>query len=176
MFGTIAVVFIAVISILSVELDLTGGTSIPKDKYVFLQVEEEISGAPVMIDKPVPYSFDETSGVLLCGSSFTVSDNLVIVLGKRTVVKEPGGGASGGPIPIYVIPSPLETFTLRNEILSVEGDGTIHLTYDTTKITLKPGEEWENEYTTEWMGYQVNRIITIKNHGLQDKDKITFEG
>jgi hypothetical protein len=172
--GVIAVV--VVISALFVKLGPGEASSIPKDKYVFLQVEENIGGAPVWIDKPVPYSFDETSGILLCGSSFEISDNLVMVLGKKTGIKEPGGGAAGGPIPIYAIPSSLGTLAIRSEILSVESDGTIHLTCDNTKITLKPGEEWENEYTTEWRGYQVSCIITIRNHGLQDKDKILFEG
>jgi len=171
----IGIVGVIAISIIFAKLSLEGTTSIPNDKYVFLQVEENISGAPVAIDKPIPYSFDETSGTLLCRSSFEISDNLVTVIGKRTVVKEPGGGAAGGPIPIYTIPSSLETLTLRSEILSVESDGTIHLTCDNTRIELKLGEEFENEYTTEWMGYQVNCIITFKNYGLQDKDKISFE-
>lgn len=176
--GTVGIIAVVVV-IFTIFAKLYSGKtpSIPRDKYVFLQVEENISGAPVMIDKPIPYWFDETSGILhLGGSRFEISDNLVIVLGKTTMIKEPGGGAAGGPIPIYTLPSSWTLILRYGETLSVESDGTIHLTCDNTKITLEPGEEWENEYTTEWMGYQVSCIITIKNHGLQDKDKISFEG
>lgn len=178
MIGTVAVIVFIAVFVLFAKLDLDDGvSSIPKDKYVFLQVEEEISGAPVWIDRPIPYWFDETSGILhLGGNKFGISDNLVTVLVKRTGIKEPGGGAVGGPILIYAIPSSWTLVLGSGEILSIESDGTIHLTCDNTKIILKPGEEWENEYTKEWTGYQVNCIITVKNHGLQDKDKILFEG
>jgi len=173
--GVIAVV--VVISALFAKLGPGGTSSIPKDKYVFLQIEENISGVPIWIDRPTPYWFDETSGILhLGGNRFEISDNLVMVLGKITRVKEPGGGAVGGPISIYALPSSWTLTLCSGEISSIESDGTIHLTCDNTKITLKPGEEWEDEYTTEWMGYQVSCIITIKNHGLRDKDKISFEG
>ena len=46
--GTIAII-IAIFT-LYLKLDLGGTSPIPKDKYVFLQVEENISGAPVWIE------------------------------------------------------------------------------------------------------------------------------
>jgi hypothetical protein len=146
----------------------------PPDKYIFIQLEENISGAPGAIDRPRPYSFDETSGILQCTNSFEISDNLVAVFGERIRLTGPGGGAIGGALPIYATPSSLGTLVISSEVLSVESDGTIHLNCDNIRIALKPGEEWENEFTKEWMGDQVNCIITIKNHGLQDKDKISF--
>jgi len=148
------------------------GAGLPSDKYIFIQLEENISGVSGWIDRPWPYSFDETSGILRCGS-FEVSDNLVAVFGEIMGITGPGGGATGGALPIYTIPSSLGTLVISSEISSFESNGTVHLNCENVGIVLKPGEEWENEFTKEWTGYQVNCIITIKNYGLQDKDKIS---
>ena len=143
---------------------------IPSDKYIFVEFLQEIKGAPIMIDRPVIYHFNNTSGVLE-GGSFAINNDLVIVIGNRLVVKEPGGGGAGGVIPVYTLPSTINT-PFSWKIIYLDADGTVYLRYKNTKVALKPGEIYEKRFITEWMGYKVEYIVRIKNYGLQDKNKI----
>lgn len=148
-------------------------SSIRADKYIFIEFSQGISGAPVMIDYPVAYTFEDTSGVLE-GGDFEINESLVMVIGHRLEVEEPGGGVAGGVTPVYASPSTVG-IPLPWTIVYVDSDGTIYLRYEDIKVVLRSGEEYQEEFAAVWMGYEVVYRTTIRNHGFQDKSRIRLQ-
>ncbi|MFH1712943.1 MAG: hypothetical protein ABH896_02030 [Candidatus Jacksonbacteria bacterium] len=148
------------------------GEEVPQDKYVFIQITEEITPKrPVMVDYPPVYHFDELSGTLETGrSKFEVNDNLVAVAGSRITIMEPGGGGGGGLTPVYEVP--FEGGNIK--ILSLGSAGDIYLVYRNKEIVLVPQKTWKEKFKSvdDLLGGEVQIEATIKNYGLQDKTKI----
>ncbi|MCK4418444.1 hypothetical protein CEE34_11580 [Candidatus Aerophobetes bacterium Ae_b3a] len=168
--------------------------TISKDKYIFLEVlqQEIIPGQKTWPQESFheqgSYNFDKTTGGLKIHLShgtpsqykrlkeeFTINDDLTVVVGNKVVVRGVNDWREGVKL-VYIIPSFWEiAFELKFEIIYSEGNGAIYLRYKNRKIILRPKEEYNMQFKEKWMGQDVIRKVIIKNHGLQDKDKIAVE-
>lgn len=158
--------------------------TISSSKYVFIEHHISVYGEPVegkypfmFIDFPL-YFFNENTGSLDVNQlNIEINDSLKAVYGDGMEL----GGCAGSGMSTYaygVYDLPYERDKLK--ILEIEGDGTVHLSYNSLSIVLKSGEKWSNVEsiidTKESNGVNTKARLTttdtIVNYGILDKSKI----
>jgi len=157
-----------------------------ENTYVFLEIWQHTNGeliegeyAPGMcIDFP-GYDFYENAGVL---SIFTplaeVPDDFLTVVGVgESLSGSVGMGAASGLVWINSFPTTVGAVGDNFSMTSLDADGTVSLTYRGINLVLEPGEWWENvtistEQTGENSLVKYTTMVTVKNYGFQDKNKI----
>lgn len=80
------------------------------------------------------------------------------------------------PKTIKVTLGPTVRWDKSLELIKINADGTVEISYDNKNITLAPGEEWSEEYKIfeEKKDKYFSIKMLIKNYGLLEKDKVVF--
>lgn len=165
------------------------------NKYVFVEILQQVvipgqgTWPPESFNRQGFYNFDEINGGLeihlfhatpsqykRLQEEFTINNDLVLIVGNEALIKGVDDRKEGIEKMIYTIPSFSKiAFGLEFEIIYVESDGTIYLRFKTQKIVLRPKEKYEMQFKGNWKENEVAHKVIIKNHGLQDKNKIVIK-
>jgi len=159
--------------------------TIPPDKYVFLETEKRIEIKPppsrLMIERYLlTYYFDEISENLRIWAvrglsvkdKLTIDDGLLVLIGNTMVIEKVMGSGRGVMPLVHSLP-----FSSRKEdldflkIVYLESNGAVYLRCKGKRVILQPKEQCEMSFRED----QAIHTITIKNHGLLDKEKIIVE-
>jgi len=184
-------------------LPVTTNPPIPQNKYIFIEhwihtnaemISGDCCGGPIF-GEPPGFRFDEKNGVLEVRDYYSDKLNESLILfyaGGGNLSGCAGMGEDTWGLPVYSLPfTPYYPADVEKNVTieSISGDGTISLSYNREKISLKSGETWSVNTTrfelSKWnstvrSGETIQKNCTKKfvttdsfyNAGILDKGSI----
>ncbi len=137
-------------------------------EHFTFQTGTQIAGfcAPICIDFPT-YSFNQETRYLTSWTSFKLNDSALIVYGSGLGLDGTAGcGAASGLTFVTTLPYSDRSISIN----SLDENGTVHLSFGDSPITLAPGQSWvkDTTYIQTWpeCESEITQSDRISNFGF----------